>query len=437
MASSEIVGDDGAHCRLCFDALIFSIIAFELCKNAECMRIDQVKNTMEDTCPHSSFEALQREFAELLGYAGKKEIPVALVRKLAQFINDHPVNGMTSFYARLILNSFYRKRTKERSIRLFDLLASLLAKKSALIDLFLEPSRSPQDPVRAECFDAKTIWLAIQDLDDGYGKANCVDRYAHIFTDEIADLAYQSLVTMPDTFKTRALAGIYPEVNEHRKAEILDYVLQQFRSGSSEAAYRLKFMFPFMDRASRKKVVAAHLDLADMPEGLIAYLIIRNAAYFDDDDANKLAARARTFTTGYYRNRCLLKLAAYLPEGEVEELYGQFMTAFSTLPACSALIHSLYHFGAGMKTLDTNRIISQALEKIACLDDSGSEIYAQAKYGEMMFVIPMLTEVHKEQAYSIAETIRGGYKRGILSKLKSHFANSKGYCEIRYAPIFY
>lgn len=383
-----------------------------------------------------TYEALKRELLESVGYAGRLEIPVALVRKIAAFIEEFQDDSMTTYYAQSLLDQFYRKRTKGRSIRLFESLSSFLKNKSSLIDLFLRPGWR-MHPVALEHFDCATIWSAIRDLDDDYGKANYVGDYAHLFADEVASQAYHAILEMPEPFKTRALGGIYSRMDTPRKAEIVTYLLQQFASGLSEAAYRLKFMFPFMDRASRTRVVDAHLGLPDVPEGFIAYLVIRNAAYFERDDAVRLAARARLFESGYYRNRCLLKLAAYLPEGEVEQLYERFMAEFSTQPASSALIHSLYHFASAIRTLDSNRMISLALEKIASLDDSGNEIYDQAKYGQMMFVLPMLTDVHKEQAYSIAETVKGGYKKGLKAKLKAHFTNNVSFCRILYSPIFY
>lgn len=384
----------------------------------------------------TSYNALKRELVESVGYAGRREIPIALVRKLAEFLDEHADDSMTTFYASSLLDQFYRKRTKERSIRLFDSLNAFLKNKSSLIDLFLRRLHG-QHLIHPEQLDAATIWSAIRDLDDGYDKANCIGVYAHLFNDDVASLAYQAILEMPDRCKIRALGGIYSRLDAHHKAETLSFMLQQFAAGDSESAYRLKFMFPYMDRASRSQVVAAHLELPDVPNSFIAYFVIRNAAYFDSDDAVRLAARVRMFDSDYYRNRCLLKLSSFLHDEEVEKLYEQFMTDFSTQPATSARIHNLYHFGSALKTLDTNRVVRLALEKIACLDDSVGEFYRQAKYGEMMFVIPLLTEAHREQAFGIAATIRGRYRQTVLSTLKAHFTNSRSFCESRGAPVFY
>ena len=386
----------------------------------------------------TTYDALKKELLESVGYAGRLEIPTELVRKIAVFLDAYPDDSMTTYYANSLLDQFYRKRTKERSIRLFDLLSSYLNNKSPLIDLFLQWGAGKQYRIRAEqYFDAATIWSAIRDLGNGYDKANCIDKYAYLFTDEVASLAYHDILQMCEPFNVRAIAGIYPKMDALHKEVILTYVLQQFSSESSEAAYRLKFMFPYMDRASRAKVVAAHLDSPDVREGLIAYLVIRNAAYFDYDDAVRLAARVRTFESDYYRNRCLLKLATYLHDGEIEKLYEQFMVDFNTQPATSARIHNLYHFGSVLKALDSTRVISLALEKIGCLDDSVGDFYEQAKYGEMMFVIPLLTEAHREQAFAIAGTIKGRYRQTVMSKLNAHLANSKDFCRFLGSPIFY
>lgn len=418
--------DDGAHCRLCFIAWIFPIIAFGLCKNAE-----------QDMNRYSDYDALKKEFVEQVGYAGKLEIPVQLVRKVAEFIDAYPDDGMTSYYARSLLKQFYRKRTKNRSIRLFNLLGSFLKQKSLLIDLFLWPAGREPRIVRLEEFDIATIWSAISDLEDGYAKANYIGHYSHLFNDEVAGLAYQSILAMPDPYKTRSLAGLYPKLDKLRKTETLAYLLQQFADGSAEAAYQLKLIFPYLDNMSRTEVVAAHLELQDVPESLIAYFMIRNVAYFEHDDASRLAARARTFKSDYLRNRCLLKLAAYLREGEVETLYEQFMKNFNAQPASSALIHNLYHFGSVLKTLDATTVVSLALEKIDCLVISPDDYFKQAKYCELKFVMPLMNETHRDRAFCIAETVRGRYKKALMSKLKAHFANSKGFCEIRASPICY
>jgi len=385
--------------------------------------------------PYCAYENLRKEFVQTVGYAGKLEIPDALVRKLAEFIDAHPNDMMTAYYARSLLDMFYRKKTEERSIRLFNRLNSFLVQKSALLELFLHGLGDGQNLSWFENYDIATIWQAISSLNDGYSKANYIGRFSHRFTDEIAGAAYDSMLAMPDTFKIRGLAGIYPRMDAVHKAEILSYLLQQFVSGAAEAAYQLKLKFPHMDKNSRAKVIDAHLEIPGLSERFIAYLAIRNTAYLQPDDANRIVARAKTFESDYLRNRCLLKLAAYLHEEEIENLYDRFMEDFHSQAASTASIHNLYQFGAVVKKLEKSRVVSLALQKIAALDDSQNEVFNQEKYGQMLFIMPLLTEVHREHAFDIAETVRGGYKKTLKGRLRAHFASSKNFCTFLYSPI--
>lgn len=385
--------------------------------------------------PYSAYDSLRKEFVQEVGYAGKLEIPDALVQKLAEFIDAFPNDMMAVYYASSLLDMFYRKRTEERSTRLFNSLNSFLVKKSVLIELFLRRLGDGENPRRFENYDIAAIWLAISNLNDGYDKANSIGRFSHRFTDEIAGAAYQSILAMPDTFKIRALAGIYPRMDTPHKGEILGYVLQEFISGAAEAAYQLKQMFPYMDKKSRTEVIDTHLEIRGLPEDFVAYLVIRNAVYLEPNDATRIVARVRTFKSDYLRNRCLLKLVAYLREGEVEDLHERFMENFNSQAASPALIHNLYQFGAVVKKLEKSRLVSLALEKIASLDDSRNEIFNQEKYGQMLFVIPLLTETHWERAFDIAEMVRGGYKKTLKARLRAHFTNSKNFCTFMYSPI--
>ncbi|NHZ79413.1 hypothetical protein F2P44_09000 [Massilia sp. CCM 8695] len=392
---------------------------------------------MDKMDPYNTYRSLDQEFAQSLGYSGKREIPDALVLKVAEFIDAHPADMMTAYYAKSLLDKFYRKRTKRRSGNLFNALDSYLRNKRFLIPLFLEYRNNEKNPFSAENHDIAAIWLAIHDLPDGYDKANCIGKFSRLFTGEMARLSYQSILAMPDIYKTRALGGIYPRMDKLHKAEIFPYICQQFRSGSPEAAYQLKRMFPHLDEESRTEVISLHLDLPDLPERLIAFLVIRNVQYLQPSDANRIAARVRMFPTDYFRNRCLLKLTAHLPAGEIEALFKRFMEDFNTLEPSSELIHNLYHFGAVLKTLEKSDVISMALEKIACLDDSESELYNQQKYSEMSFIVPLLAEADKARAIGIAETVKGGYKRNLIARLQAHFSRSKGFCGFRGALICY
>lgn len=393
----------------------------------------KIMNKMD---PYSTYVILNEEFSQSLGHSWKHEIPDGFVLKIAEFIDAHPTDMMTAYYAKSLLAKFFRKRTKKRSENLFNSLNSYLINKSFLVKIFLEYRRDEQNPFYAENHDIAAIWVAIHDL-DGYDKANYIGKFSHLFTDEMARLSYQSILEMPDIYKTRALGGIYPRMDKLHKAEIFSYICQQFLSGLPEAAYQLKRMFPHLDKESRTEVISLHLDMPDLPEEFIAYLVIRNAQYLQPADADRMAARVRMLFSGYFRNRCLLKLAAYLRDGEVEALFERFMVDFNMFEPDADLIHNLYHFGAVLKTLEKSDVVSMALEKIACLDDSESELYDQQKYKEMMFITPLLTEANKARAMGIAETVKGRYKRNLIARLQAHFSHSKGFCGFRGALICY
>ncbi|MEC5218631.1 hypothetical protein RCH09_003605 [Actimicrobium sp. GrIS 1.19] len=379
----------------------------------------------------------KEEFVQALGYSGKWDIPGTLVCKLAGFIDAHPTDMMTSYYAGSLLAQFYRRRTTGKSVDLFNALNSSLQKKSALIDLFLKERGNGRGFPSVEKFDMVAVWAAIHDLADGYAKANYIGTYSYLFTDDIVRTAYQAILAMPDVYKTRALAGLFPRVDRQHKAHIFSYLSEQFRSGAAEAVYCLKLLFPYLDGQARSEVIALHLGMPELPEAFIAYLIIRNAHYLRAVDANRLAARARNFQSDYLRNRCLLQLAAYLPAGEIDELFGRFIIAFNTQESNSSLIHNLYHFGAALSTLERSRVIDMALEKIARLDDSQEERYSQKKYGEMLFILPHLTQANRAMAHEIAETVRGRYRKSLSAKLEAHFAQSKNFCARCYAPVCY
>lgn len=380
---------------------------------------------------------LEKEFVQSLGYSGKIEIPDMLVRKVAEFIDSHPTDTMTSYYVTSLLDKFYRRKTKSKSVNLFNALNSYLRNKSLLIDIFLKDQRNGKISASTEDYDIAAIWLAIDDLPDGYGKANCICSYAHLFTDEILCSAFQTILAMPEIYKTRAFSGIFPRMDKLKKAEIFSYIRQQFLSGLPEAIYTLKLLLPYLDTESRAEVISLHLDRQHLPEEITAFFVIRNAQYLQPDEANKIAMRVRNFSSNYLRNRCLLKLSEYLRAGEVEVLFNRFMKDFNEQEPSSTLIHNLYQFGAVLKTLEKDRVISMALEKIACLDDSQNELFNQQKYSEMLFIMPLLTEANRAKAFGIAETVKGGYKRTLTARLQVHFSQSKEFCELRYRPICY
>jgi len=76
-----------------------------------------------------------------------------------------------------------------------------------------------------------------------------------------------------------------------------------------------------------------------------------------------------------------------------------------------------------LRNSDIDSVIGMALEKIGTFDDAKNEIYEQNKYYELSFIAPHLKEEHMSKALAIAESIRGDYKRNIISKLRRHFSN--------------
>ncbi|MDM5181545.1 hypothetical protein PO883_30670 [Massilia sp. DJPM01] len=136
---------------------------------------------MDKMDPYNTYRSLDQEFAQSLGYSGKREIPDALVLKVAEFIDAHPADMMTAYYAKSLLDKFYRKRKKRRSGNLFNALDSYLRNKRFLIPLFLEYRNNEKNPFSAENHDIAAIWLAIHDLPDGYDKANCIGKF-HVYS---------------------------------------------------------------------------------------------------------------------------------------------------------------------------------------------------------------------------------------------------------------
>ncbi len=385
---------------------------------------------------HSDYRHLQREFVRQVGYAGKVAVPDDLIDKLAAFLDAHALDFMLSYYARQLLARFYRRRTRARSVHLFHALHARLRNKAVLIELFLSPWDRHPHPARAEDYDAGAIWLAIDDLPPGYDKANRIGQFAHVFSPALLDRAYTAVLTFPEPFQTRALGGLFPHLAPAHKAAVFAYLCEQFRLGSDEAAYRLKFAFPFMSEEHRAATVALHVG-ADVPESWTAYLVIRNAQYLQRAEGERLAETARRFTWAYLRNRCLLKLATWLPVGELDALYARFTDDVGKHAPSSEMIHNLFQFGAVMGSLERREVIQSALDMIARLDDTESNLYSQEKYGLLLFILPLLDAADRTAAFDIALTVRGGYRRGLLARMRKHFDEEPNFCEIRGAAICY
>jgi hypothetical protein len=195
-------------------------------------------------------------------------------------------------------------------------------------------------------------------------------------------------------------------------------------------------MFPVLEYSRRCQVIALHLDRHPHSENLLAYLIIRNAAYLGYSQAKTLAEKVRLFKSAYLRNRCLLKLAPHLPVGEVDARYQRFIAHFHSSESSVDLIHNLYHFSAVSNILAIDTVLDMALEKIASFDDTQNDLWQQAKYTQLQFITPHLTDLHMRKAFEIAGTVRGGYRKSILARLRRHCSGQAQLCAVRYVPVF-
>jgi hypothetical protein len=385
---------------------------------------------------YSDYIDLRREFVQQVGYAGRAVFPDDLIHKLAAFLDAHASDSMVSYYAQSLLSQFYRLRTRGRSVRLFDALHATLRDKGVLIDLFLLPWDRHPHPACVEDYDAGAIWLAIEDLPNDYGKANWIGRFAHILPPELLEKAYAAVLAFPEPFQARAFGGLFACLDAERQAAVFSYLCEQFRSWSAEAAYQLKLMFPFMSKEHRAATVALHVGM-EVPESWTAYLVIRNAQYLQRAEGERLVEASRRFTSAYLRNRCLLKLAAWLPAGEIEALFAGFMDDVRRQAPSSEMIHNLVQFGAVTATLGQHEVIQLALDLIARLDDTQRNLYSQQKYGLLLFILPLLGQDDRTAAFDIALTVRGGYRRGLLGKLRKYFDGEYNFCQIRGAAICY
>jgi hypothetical protein len=385
---------------------------------------------------HSDFINLQREFVQQVSYAGRIVVSDDLIDKLAAFLDANASDFMVSYYGRRLLAQFYRLRTRARSVHLFNALNARLRNKGVLIGLFLSPWDRHLHPARVEDYDAGALWLAISDLPHGYDKANRIGEFAHVLSPGLLDSAYSAVLAFSEPFKTRALGGLFPHLDAERQAAVFLYLCEQFRLWSNEAAYQLKLVFPFMSKEHRAATVALHVG-ADVPESWTAFLVIRNAQYLQRAGGERLVETARRFTSAYLRNRCLLKLAAWLPAGELDALFARFMVDVRKHAPSSEMIHNLVQFGAVMETLRRREVVRLALDLVARLDDTQSDLYSQQKYGLLLFILPLLDDDDRTAAFAIALTVRGGYRKGLLAKMCKHFDEERNFCLVRGRAICY
>jgi hypothetical protein len=371
--------------------------------------------------PYHQYSALKRAFAQTLGYHHRQELPANLIVDLAAFCDAHPGDMMISYYAASLVGQFWRKRNAARRDRFVRLMNAAMVSKPALLALLLDLRR--RDPVwfGDACYAMIPMWDAIRDTADGYGKANQINHYAKYFLESELPPAYECALAITGAYRARALAGLYPFVDANAKAQVLSYLFGALEEQCWEATAQLKLLFPALDPGSRNAVVRRYLETPGVDEDAIAYLVIRNAAHFDLQDAGAVAVRVRTFDSEYLRFRCLLKLARHLPDAEVRALCAQFMASFEQRTASVELIHNLFHVST-WTSLGGSAILSMALRKIAQLDDSQNDLWDQEKYKMLSFLAPHLEAEHEAAAFAIADEVRGGYRDRLRARLRRNLA---------------
>lgn len=112
------------------------------------------------------------------------------------------------------------------------------------------------------------------------------------------------------------------------------------------------------------------------------------------------------------------------------------MERFMHSPPTVESIHNLYQFSAVLN-LNKSHVVDLALGKISQLEDAPGEVWNQSKYGQLMFIAPHLSERHRHHAMEIAKTVRGGYGKAVIKKLRRQFANDVLLCPYRYPAICY
>lgn len=371
-----------------------------------------------------------------MGRAKTKDIPEDLIHGLAEFCDAYVNDAMTGYYASKLILHFYKRRSKDGWARLQSSLGELLKRKRVLVDIFTSYAFSTENALPFGGVRIETVWLAIADREDGYELANLIGKFCYFFSPDILQLAFQRANAMPDTFRVRALANLFPKMDGELKLKIEYFLLDQLAGGSFEAAYQLKLRFQHFDKRAQSDVVSAFLNLPIAHESSVAYLIIRNAKFLCKDDALRLADRVRGFDSDYLKNRSLLKLSHVVSVDEISDLYERFIDRFMKSPPTVESIHNLYQFSAALN-LNKNQVIGTALEKIGQLEDSHGEVWNQSKYGQLLFIAPHLNEPHRRQAMEIAKTVRGGYGRSVIKKLERQFANGVQFCSYRYPAICY
>jgi len=368
---------------------------------------------------YDDYSILKQAFLQTQGYGARADLPADLVQRLARFCDTHANDMMMTYYASSLLDQFWRKRTAARRERFVSLMNAHMACKSALLALL--GNLQHRDRLFGDaCFALMPVWAGVRDLPAGHHKANQFHHHARFFRADELDEAYRCVLAMPNPYRTRAVAALYPYVGPHRQADILTALFAEVEQQNWEADAQLRRLFSKIDPALRTGVVHRYLETPGLSEHDLAYFVIHNAQWLVPHDARAIAVRLRSFKSDYLRIRSVLKLADHLPAQEITVLCEQFLASFGKWAASSALIHSLFHVSA-FTSLSRADIVFMALAKIAQIDDSQEEVWNQEKYNLLSFLAPHLQEEHRDAAFAIAHTVRGGYRYRLCARLRRHF----------------
>lgn len=307
-----------------------------------------------------------------------------------------------------------------------------LQRKSLLIMLH----RGMRDQTLASCDVWKefSAWPALNDFPDGYDKANAINYCLHWFSEEEISLAYGGALAMRSPYGERALANVYPRLGMAEKKQVLACLSTRLQQGEDEATYQLKRLVPLLDVETRSAVANMYVNLSDFS---FAYFVIRNDQHLDRSSACAMISRAKRIESNYLKIRSLLKLSAFLPAAEIEDMYRQFMDKLETSLPCSESLHNFYQFSAVLTGMEKNTAVGMALDLIARFDDRQAEYYDQQKYYHLSFLTPHLDQIHRTQAYSIASTVRRGYRSSLLKRLQRHFSGEPDAVYPRPTPLCY
>jgi hypothetical protein len=384
---------------------------------------------------YDAYRRIKSDFIQEMGFCNRMEIPDGLVKRLAWFCDTYASLPMPGYYASSLVHQFFRKKNATRWARLLGRLDVLLQRKRFLVEIANHYFFRNDAVSGVDYLPNDVLWTSIWDFPDDYHKANLINRFAGRLSPSGLMEAFTTSWCLTGPVRERSLAGLYPHVSALEQCEIITFLLNQFADGSEEAAFQLKLMLRRLVPLHRRQVLIAVLARADVVEGDVAYLVIRNADVFDADDASLLLEKVRAFRFEYFRIRALTRLARFLPDGEIRGMYERFLAEFAGEAPSVELLHNLYHFSKVDSRLSKSEVITLALNKISTFDHTQCELYAQDKYCQLSFLTPHLGSEHMAHAFAIAADVKGRYKQALLGRLHRHFRGTAPTCSIRYPAI--